>query len=128
MVARKVLAAALWAGGLAPSLPAAVIAEETLAITSVCRYGQLGGAAVVGGNAPIRCEPPVVLRGADPLPSLHPAPASIPVGVVPQEVAPAPGFEPVWDDGRINPGRGVPTAVAGPVVLGTRAVGSASVP
>lgn len=56
------------------------------------------------------------------LPFDSPVPASNPVGLVPQEVAPPPGYEPVWDDGRINPWRGLPRPVSGPVLMGGSAI------
>ncbi len=125
--ARGIAAAtALWAGALALTLPSAARAQDALAVARVCAYGTLGGAAVVGGNAPIRCEPPAASTDATRPPSLRSVPASNPVGVVPQAVAPAPGFEPVWEDGRVNPGRGVPRPVSGPAVLGVGVARSAS--
>lgn len=121
--------AALWAGGLAPVLPAEARAETAadafLTVTRLCFYGTRGGAVVVGGNAPIRCEPPA---GSAPLVSRPADPASNPVGAVPQAVAPAGGTERVWEDGRVNPGRGVPRPVSGPVLLGASAPTSGAVP
>ncbi|NAZ36446.1 hypothetical protein [Rubellimicrobium sp. CFH 75288] len=52
-----------------------------------------------------------------------PIPASNPIGLVPQIASPPPGFEPAWDDGRVNPRRGLPRAVAGPVIMGAVVVG-----
>jgi hypothetical protein len=120
---------ALWAGALAPFLVdearAETASDGSLTVARICVYGTRGSAAVVGGNAPIRCEPPA---GAEP-PSPRPAdPASNPVGAVPQAMAPAGGTERVWEDGRVNPGRGVPRPVSGPVVLGASAPTSGAVP
>jgi hypothetical protein len=109
-----------------------------------CSYEMVGGSAYVpvgphcaphGGVVVVSREAAraftdaaLATRGASspaaaPLPSLEPViPASNPVGIVPQVVAPPPGYEPVWDDGRINPWRGLPQPISGPVLMGGSAI------
>lgn len=124
--------AAIWMGAFAGGAAAQTALPDSrpldagpLAVARVCAYPLAGGGVLLGRDAPIRCDPPAAESTDDATGDVfaEPVPASNPLGAVPRPAPPPRGFEGAWDDGRINPGRGVPFPVSGPAVLGARVVG-----
>jgi hypothetical protein len=69
-----------------------------------------------GVSSPLLAAPHSVARAQVPLFGPAPVPASNPVGATAVAATVPRGFEPVWQDGRINPSRGVPAALSAPVL------------
>jgi hypothetical protein len=126
---------AVLAGLGALMVAGAAQAQLRIEVGPACAYGQTEGGLVVLQGDPVACSlavapslstATIVDFETRPFPSAGnvavldagDVPASNPVGILPFPSRPAPGYARAWDDGRINPFRGVPQAVSGNAVVG----------
>lgn len=110
---------------MAPSRPAVAPASAEAAtcpgvtfVGGTTRYPLRCGPQALSpsGIASVPADPHSVARAQAPIFGAAPVPASNPVGASAVAATVPRGYQPVWDDGRVNPNRGVPRAVAGAVV------------
>jgi hypothetical protein len=133
---RVVVASVAPAAPAGPAAPAAPTLQAPVTTVATAQTGcpnvsSIGQAYLMRGTGlPIRCYPQELLpytlatpapeqvtrRAAAPLFGQPAVPASNPRVVAAETIRPPAGYVPVWDDGRLNPQRGLPRTVAAPVV------------